>query len=197
MLHGQGDALAIVVDVEYADPHSVADLDDLVGVFDEVVGELADVDQAIAVDPHIHEGSKGRDVRDRTLEDHVFPKVLGFPHVVSEAHGGEVGSGIATRLADLVHDVVQRVGPHVLTPVALDVNAGYQGLVPHQLLERHTQVATQLLDELVAFRMNGGVVEGIAASDPQKACGLLEGLGSKSGTFRSSRREENEPFFSR
>ena len=58
MAHGQGNALAVVIDADDPHPHSITDLDDVMGIFDEVVGELADVDQAIAVDSHVDEGAE-------------------------------------------------------------------------------------------------------------------------------------------
>ena len=47
-----------MIDADDPHPHSITDLDDVVGIFDEVVGELADVDQAIAVDSHVDEGAE-------------------------------------------------------------------------------------------------------------------------------------------
>ncbi len=73
----------------------LAGLHDLGGVFDEGVGELADVDEAVLVHADVHEGAEGGDVGDDAGELHAWAQVLGFVDGRVEGEGLELGAGIA------------------------------------------------------------------------------------------------------
>src|SRR5690554_3857248 len=60
--HGEGDAAAGEVHLGDGDLDLLAGLHDFRRVFDEGVGELADVHEAILVNAHIDEGAEGGDV---------------------------------------------------------------------------------------------------------------------------------------
>ena len=62
----------------------LADFDHLGRVADEMVGQLADVDQAILMDADVNKGTKGGDVGDDSGEFHAHLQVAGFIDAVLE-----------------------------------------------------------------------------------------------------------------
>ena len=94
---GEGDALAGEVDVEDGDGDALLELDDGGGVFDEGVGELGDVDEAILVDADVDEGAEGGDVGDDAGEFHAGLEVFEGVDVVGEGEGFELLAGVFGR----------------------------------------------------------------------------------------------------
>src|SRR5205085_1002917 len=105
-LRGEGDALARVVDLEDADGQLLTDLDDLGRILDELLRELADVDEAVVVDADVDERTECGDVRDDAFEHHAGLEVLHRGDVVAEPRRRELGTRIAARLRELGGDVL-------------------------------------------------------------------------------------------
>ena len=70
LFHRQRDALAVPLEGKDVYRHTVADLDRRLRFFDEFVGELRDVHQAILVGADIDKGPEFREVGDDALDLH-------------------------------------------------------------------------------------------------------------------------------
>ena len=105
--HAEGDAVPGQVHFHDRDLDGLADFDDFAGVLDEVVGELADVDEAVLVDADIDKGAEGGDVGDDAGKFHADLEVGGFFHAFSEGKGFEFLTGIAAGFGEFGEDVGQ------------------------------------------------------------------------------------------
>ena len=76
--HAEGDALALEIDFGDGDLHFLADFDDFTRIADELIAELADVDEAVLVDADIDEGTEGGDVGDDAGELHADFEIARF-----------------------------------------------------------------------------------------------------------------------
>ena len=85
----------------------MADFDHLGGIADEVVGELADVDESVLMDADIDECAKSRDVGDNAGKFHADLEVVRLFDAVLEREQLELLAGIATRLGEFGDDVAQ------------------------------------------------------------------------------------------
>ena len=95
--HAEGDAVPGEVHFHDGDLDGLADFDDFAGVFDKVVGELADMDEPILVDADVAEGPEGGDVGDDAGELHADLEVGGFFDAFGESEGFEFLPGVAAR----------------------------------------------------------------------------------------------------
>jgi hypothetical protein len=179
---GEGDALAREVDGEDLDLDAVAGFDDVVGVGDELGGELGDVDEAVLVDADVDEGAEVGDVGDDAFEGHVVFEVGDGEDVVAEGEGVELLAGVAAGFAEFVDDVVEGGFADVVGGVGGDVDALGGVGVADELGEGEVEVLGDAFDEGVAFGVDGGGVEGVGGVvDAEEAGGLLEGAGADAG----------------
>src|SRR5262249_46386245 len=118
-----GDAPAVEVDLDDADLDLVAGGDDVGWVTDAMVGELAHVDQAIAVDVDVDERAEVGDVRDRPRELHAGPQVLELLDAFGVLEGDGGAAWVARRAGELGEDVAHRLAPGVGADEALGVDA--------------------------------------------------------------------------
>ena len=107
-LHGEGDAVALEIDFDDGDLDFLADFDDFRGVADEVVGELADVDEAVLMDADIDEGAEGGDVGDDAGELHADLEVGRFLDAFGEGEELELLARVAAGFGEFGEDVLER-----------------------------------------------------------------------------------------
>ena len=112
--HGEGDAFSGDVDFEDGDFDALLDFDDFVGVLDEAVGELADVDQAVLVDADVDEGAEGGDVGDDAGELHAGLEIFDLVDAFGELKASNCWRGSRPGLASSVRMSV-RVGRPTLS----------------------------------------------------------------------------------
>ena len=66
LLHGQRDALFLLVHIQHHHLHHIAHADSLGGVLEELVADLGDMNQAILVDTDINKHTKVDNITDST-----------------------------------------------------------------------------------------------------------------------------------
>ena len=76
------------------------------GILDELVGKLGDMDQPVLMDADIDEGAEGRDVGHDAFQHHAEFEVLQFVDTFLEHRRLELGTRIAARLLQLGDDVL-------------------------------------------------------------------------------------------
>ena len=96
--HGQADALAPCIDFENFDLHHIAGLDHLVGVLDEPVGKLGDVDQAVLMHTDVDKGAEGRNIGHGPFKHHARFEIGDFLDALGKRRRLKFGSGIAAGL---------------------------------------------------------------------------------------------------
>ena len=69
-LHGEADAFAVRIDLQDGDGDLLLHLDDVGWVLNELVGQFADVDQAILVHTDVHKGPELGNVGDKAGQGH-------------------------------------------------------------------------------------------------------------------------------
>lgn len=129
--HAQLHPSSLQIDSDDADEDVLVELDFLGGVFDEVVGEFADVDEAFGVDTHIDEAAEVGDVGDDAGEGHADLHVFQFFHIFGELEHGELLARVAAGLVEFLHDVVQGGEAYFVGHILLNVNLFADGFVGH------------------------------------------------------------------
>ena len=181
-LHAEGDAISGEVDFDHSDVDVLADFDDFAGVFDEVVGELADVDEAVLVDADVDEGAEGGDVGDDAGEFHADLEVGGFFDIFGEGEGGELLAGVAARFGEFGEDIAEGGEADFWADVLLELEGSAFFVVADEVGERAVGVAGHLFDERIALGVDSGGVEGvIGALDAEEGGGLFEGFIAEAG----------------
>lgn len=154
-LEAEADALSGDVDFGDGGLHLLADLDDFVGIFDEVVGELADVCEAVLVDADVDEGAECGDVGDDAGELHAFLQVGDFVDAFLELDELKLGAGVASGFGELLHDILKRGEADFFCSVFLDINLVARSGIGHEVLDADGEVLGHLLEQRVAFRVDG------------------------------------------
>lgn len=180
--HGEGDAVPLEIDFGDGDLDLLTDFDGLVGVLDEVVGELADVDEAILVDAYVDEGTEGGDVGDDAGEFHADGEVGWFFHAVGEGEGLELAAGVAAWFREFRHDVLEGGKTHIGADIFSEVDGFPPVFVADEVGHGAAGVRGHAFDESVAFRVDGGGVERVGGvADAEESGGLFEGLVAEPG----------------
>ena len=135
----------------------LADFDDFIGIVDKVIGELADVDEAILVDADIDEGSEGGDVCDESWEAHAFGEVGGFIDALGEGTPDDLSriltdSRAMTRLLGVVSEEVHSA---ILAVSADDTSAQRLEALAKETELDHHPVDDQLMAAGLALSENG------------------------------------------
>ena len=105
--HGECDAFSRQVHLGHRDHDFLLHFYDFRRVFDEAVGELADVDQAILVDADIHECAEGRHVGDDTGQFHARLEVFHFLHTGLKRKRLKLLARIAPGFGQLAQNIIQ------------------------------------------------------------------------------------------
>lgn len=181
---GEGDASARDIDFEDTDGEFLSDLDDIVGVFDEVVGEFGDMDQAVLVDADVNESTEGGDVGDDAFELHVGGEVLDIVDIVAELGGFKGGAGVATGFFEFVDDIAEGGFADIIAEVTFDLDLLDECGVADESADIDAEISGHLFDEGVSFGVNSGSIERVlAAANTEEASGLFKGFCAKAGDF--------------
>ena len=97
-LERECDAFAGEVDFHHGRLYLLAGFEEVGGIFDKLVADLADMDEAVLMDPYIDEGSEGGDIRHDARELEARLEILHFLDSLGKAEGLELLSRIAARL---------------------------------------------------------------------------------------------------
>lgn len=130
-LEAETDAFAGDVDFGDGGADFLADFDDFVRVFDEAVGELGDVGEAVLVDADVDEGAEGGNVGHDAGELHAFGEVGDGVNAFLEFDELEFGAGVASGLGELLHDVLQGWKADFFCSVLLDIDLLASGGAAH------------------------------------------------------------------
>ena len=183
--HAQGDALAGGIDLKHGDEHALMDLDHLCGVLDELVRQLADMDQPVLVHADVHEGSEGCDIGHDAGELEPFLEVGNLVNALGEAEGLELFARVTARLGKLLLDVLQGGQADLVAEVLVEIDAAPGGIAGEKLTDGAAGVGGHLLDQLVALGVDGGGVERVlAVADTQEARALLEAFRAHAGNLQ-------------
>ena len=90
-LHGQRDALACQIHLQHLDPNHVTRPDHFARVVDELVAELADMNEAILMHAQVHKSPELRHIADRAFQHHAGLQVAYVPTPSLKRDDLEVG----------------------------------------------------------------------------------------------------------
>lgn len=127
--HREPDAIAFEIDLHDRDLDFLSDLDDFRGILDEMVGELADVDESVLVNADIDKSTEGRDIRDDAGEFHSDLEVRRFFDAVLEREQFELFTWVAAWFCEFGKDVLERGESDVSADVFLEVDGFASGLI--------------------------------------------------------------------
>ena len=97
--------MARQVDLGHGNGNLLAGLYDGGGFFDEAVGELANVNEAVLVDADVDEGAEGGDVGHDTGQLHARLEILGFVDAGLKGEGFKFLAGVAAGFGEFGNDV--------------------------------------------------------------------------------------------
>lgn len=104
--HAERDAVALQVNFHHTYHHMLVQADNGGGVFHELIGQLADMNQPLGVNAHIYESTEVGDVADNARQDHARAKVGQLVHGGIEGKLGKRLARVATRFLQLCHNVL-------------------------------------------------------------------------------------------
>ncbi len=201
LLDRQGDALAVLLHLQHAHLDPIAHLHHLGRVLDELVGQLADVDQAVLVHADVDEGAEGGHVGDDALEHHALLQVLDLGDVLAEAATPRSsGAGRGPGFSSSADDVAQGGHAPALVDVFADVDAcRTSSLLPTSAGHRHAQIARPCARPRRSSRgaPRWRRAGSRAPRTRRKPAACSNALGPRRGTFLRSRRERKGPLASR
>ncbi len=175
--HGEGDAVPLEIDFGDGDLDLLTDFDGFVGVLDEVVGELADVDEAILVDAYVDEGPERGDVGDDAGQLHADGEVGWFFHAVGEGEGLELAAGVAAGFREFRHDVLEGGKTHIGADIFSEVDGFPPVFVADEVGHGAAGVRGHACDQSVAFWVDGGGVERVCGfAYAEESGSLFDGL---------------------
>ena len=162
----------------------MADFDNIGGIADILIGELADVDEAILVNPEVHEGTKSRHVGDDPGQLHSNMQVRWLVDAFGKLNRFELFAGIAAGPGQLIHDVPQRRNPYIIPYVVLELDPVAKLFGGEEVFEFASHVPGHFLDHGVPFRVHRAGIEGIlGVANPKKSGGLFKSLGTEARHF--------------
>ena len=166
------------------------------GIADEVVGELADVDQAVLVDADIDERAEGGDVGDDAGQFHARREVLGFVHAVGEAERLELLARIAAGFGEFGEDVVEGRQADVLGDVVLAVDLLAASSLSSRSWTLQPRSAAMRSTRRVAFGVDAGGVERVlrASRMRRNPAACSNAFSPRPATLSRSARDWNAPF---
>ncbi len=181
---GECDAFSWDVDLKYAHSELLSNLDNIVGIFDVLVGEFGDMDETVLMDADIDEGTEGRDVGDDAFELHTDGEIFDLVDIFTELRSFKGGARVTSGLFEFVDDIAQGGFADIIAEVAFDLDLLDQGDVADQRADIYAKIGGHLFDERITFGVNGGGIKGVLASaNTEKSSGLFEGFGPKTRHF--------------
>ena len=121
--HAESDPVSRNIDLHHAHLDDIPGLHHLVRILDEPVRQLADVNEAVLVDPDIHECTEGGDVGDGAFQPHAGLKVSDLVYIFRERRCLEGGSRISSGLFQLAKDVANSGQAETVIDEPLGLNA--------------------------------------------------------------------------
>ena len=132
------------------------------------------------MDAHVDERAEPGDVGHHAFQDHPLGQVRKLVDPVGKLGHAELLARVAPRLFQLGQDVLDGRQPHRLVDERARVELAEKGRVADQLAGRHAGRLGHVLDDVVAFRVDGRIVQRLGASaHAQEAGALLEGLAAQ------------------
>ena len=132
--------------------------------------------QTILMDADVDEGTEIGDVGDDAWQFHALDEVVDGIDTRVELEFFNLFAGVATRLFLFFEDIGKGRDAYLSGHVAFDIDGLALFLVTNQVGHSAVLVLGHLLDDVVALRMDGRVVERIlGARDAEETCALLEG----------------------
>ena len=178
--HGQADAFTGHVHFQHFDFDDVAGFHHFAGVGDELVAELADVNQAVLVHAQVHKRAKGGNVADRAFQHHVDLQVFDVFHAILQLGHFEVGARVAAWLFEFAQNVFDGDHAHGVVGKQLGLEGFEHVGAAHQLGDGFAGLRHDALDHRVGFWVNRGHVQRVVATAyAQKARALLKCFGTQ------------------
>ena len=150
------------------------------GVADKPPRQLADVHQAAVVQPDIHKHPKVHDVENCPHQFHAHLEILELEHTLLKKGPRQVFTRIPTGPGELVNDVVEQQPPHFkLGSERIEIElADLLGellcpLPAREVFHTGSEPLQHPLSHRIAFRMNPGGIERIAAATDLEKAGSL------------------------
>ena len=176
--HGQCNLLPVEIDLEHLHPDPISRADHGARILDEPLAQLRNVDEAVLVNPDIDERTEVGDVGDNARTDHSRHQIGDGVQVFAEREGSEGFAGIATRLLELPHDVIEGELPDLVSEVFRLAHQGHP--TAKKVADPLAHLLGQLLKQGIALGVNPRIVEGMSRlGNPQEPCRQLEGLSAE------------------
>ena len=124
-------------------------------IFDEVVGQLADVDKAVGLHSEVDESPEGGDVGDDAREAHADGEVVDGVHGGVEGEVLELLTGVATGFFEFCHYVAEGGESNFVADVVVEVDLFALGGVGYELCYGAVGVVCHLGHYGVSFGVDG------------------------------------------
>ncbi len=133
------------------------------------------MNQGVLVHADIGKSAEVRDVGDHAFEDHVGLQIFDAVHAFVESDGAKLTPRVASRLAQFGDDVDDGRDPEAIVDKLCWLEPFAERCVADQRLRGDFEVFGHAVDDRIALRMNGRVVERlVAVGDPQEPGRLLK-----------------------
>ncbi|MOA16885.1 hypothetical protein D3C78_1371180 [compost metagenome] len=132
--------------------------------------------QSVLMHADIHEGAKGGDIGDRTLQQHARLQIGDLVHTFGKGRGLEARARVAAGLFQFGDDVFYGGQTELLVDERLRIKRLQRGAVAHQRTQIAAAGGNDLFRHAIGLRVNRGSIQRLlAVRDAQEARALLEG----------------------
>ena len=155
----------------------MADFQDFDRVLHKVVGNLADMDEAVLVDADVDESAESSNIGDDAGEFLADFEVTRFGDAFGKTERFKLLAGVAAGFGEFSQDVLKGGKADGGGDVFVKVDAGAERCVADEVGDRAVQVPGHLRNDRIALGMDRAGVEGVrGVADAEEASRLLEGF---------------------
>ena len=159
--HREGDPLAREIHFLNRDLNALADFNDIGGIFDKLIRELADVDEPVLVHADVHKGSEGGDVGDDAGEFHAGFELFHFFHALRELEDLEFLPRIASGFGEFLQNICECGKPDLPGDILFRVDFCPQRVVAKKVRNRTAEVFRHRVHQRIALGVNGTGIQRI------------------------------------
>ncbi len=142
--------------------------------------QFGDVNEAVLVNSDVDERAESGDVRDHSLEQHALPQVAKLADSFGKPRHAKLPARVAAGLLQFVENILKRWQSGAVIDELPRVERLEQTGVANKTLRPRTDGLGHFLDQVVAFRMDRRIVQGLLpTADTEEARALLERFASQ------------------
>ena len=176
----QGYAVATTVDLDDSDADVLMELHHVCRMGNATIGHLGDMDEAVLMDADVDEGSEVGNIGHDAWQDHAFHQIIDGGNILVELEFLDLFARVAAWLLQFLENIREGRDAHLGRHIFPDVDGLALFLIINKVCDRAVVILCHLLDDGVALRMDGRIVERVACSrNTEETCALLIGSRAK------------------